>query len=145
MPREFNLEAAKKHYASLKKAQKAYYDKKHPIETRRPRGRPRKTTSVLTVPIPEGVVEPPTSTPPSCPPPNVAELLHEAYTETKNPLDWVPARELIDYLRSRGVCGSDTKVGLFISSLGFASVCKKLNGKSLTVRVGLVRRQPPAP
>lgn len=37
------LTPAEKHYISMKKAQKKYYEKKAgPVENRRPRGRPRK-------------------------------------------------------------------------------------------------------
>lgn len=36
------LAAALKHYEAVRRAQKAYYDRKHPMETRNPRGRPRK-------------------------------------------------------------------------------------------------------
>lgn len=38
-------QAALRHYEALKKAQAAYYDRKHPAETRRPRGRPKKVVA----------------------------------------------------------------------------------------------------
>jgi len=38
-------QAALKHYEALKKAQAAYYERKHPIESRRPRGRPKKVVA----------------------------------------------------------------------------------------------------
>lgn len=38
-------QAAMKHYEALKRAQAAYYERKHPVETRRPRGRPRKVAA----------------------------------------------------------------------------------------------------
>ncbi len=39
------IEIALRHYKALLRAQKAYYDRKHPMETRRPRGRPRKVVA----------------------------------------------------------------------------------------------------
>lgn len=40
------LASAMKHYEALKRAQKKYYDKKAgPVESRRPRGRPKKSVA----------------------------------------------------------------------------------------------------
>ena len=44
-PTDKTAQAAMRHYEALKKAQAAYYDRKHPIETRRPRGRPKKVVA----------------------------------------------------------------------------------------------------
>ena len=43
--------AALKHYEAVRRAQKAYYDRNHPVETRRPRGRPRKVVPLAEVNI----------------------------------------------------------------------------------------------
>lgn len=43
---DVNVEAAVRHYASMRAAQKRYYEKKAgPKEQRRPRGRPRKVVA----------------------------------------------------------------------------------------------------
>jgi hypothetical protein len=46
------LTPAERHYQALRKAQKAYYDRKHPKEGRRPVGRPRKVVPENMAPTP---------------------------------------------------------------------------------------------
>ena len=134
---EINTEAAVKHYLALKSAQKRYYDRKHPVETRRPRGRPR----IATVPIPDPTLLQEITTPTySVEPPTLIDTLLKMYEITKNADDFVSSRELTKYLRDNGVQGSLQFINEQLTHLTSPHTSRYINGLSKYVRVGLRKR-----
>jgi hypothetical protein len=72
---------------------------------------------------------------------DLRELLTEEYDLTGDELDWVPTEELLTYLRSRRVDGSDRKLGDRLTQIGLPSVVKREGRRSVRVRVGVRRAE----
>ena len=70
---------------------------------------------------------------------NIQELLTEEYDITGDEADWVPTEELIQYLRSRRVDGSDRKIGDKLTQVGLGNSTKREGRKIFRVRVGIRR------
>jgi hypothetical protein len=67
----------------------------------------------------------------------MAEVLREGFEITKCSLDMVPFQELLDYLRSKKVQGSDNKIARDLTNLGLGSCIRKDKGDKVTFRTGL--------
>jgi hypothetical protein len=69
---------------------------------------------------------------------SVGGLLDIKYEITRNETDFIPAREIIDFLtKEKQLKMSDTKIGRELSSLKLVKANKKLKGKTVRVWVGL--------
>lgn len=64
-------------------------------------------------------------------------IIEQNYEITHNKADYVSSRELIEYLRTEGIDGTDTALGRILTDLGIFSSTKKEGRKAITVRVGL--------
>lgn len=72
---------------------------------------------------------------------NVEELLSEEYELTGSPDDSVPTEELVIYLRSRKVDGSDRKIGDKLTQIGLETTVRREGRKTVRVRVGIRRAE----
>jgi hypothetical protein len=70
---------------------------------------------------------------------NVEELLGEEYELTGNPEDAIPTEELVNYLRSRKVDGSDRKIGDKLTQIGLETTVRREGRRTVRVRVGIRR------
>lgn len=68
---------------------------------------------------------------------DLKELLNEEYDLTGNPEDFVPAEELIAFLRTRRVDGSDRKIGDRLTQIGLERDVKRDGRRTVRVRVGI--------
>ena len=69
------------------------------------------------------------------------EILAESYELTGNPNDWVPADELISFLRSRKVDGSDRKIGDRMTEIGLERDVRREGRRTFRVRTGIKRAE----
>jgi hypothetical protein len=69
------------------------------------------------------------------------ELLGEEYDLTGDELDWVPTEEVLAFLRSRKVDGSDRKLGDRLTQIGLPSVVKREGRRTIRVRTGIRRAE----
>jgi phage/plasmid-associated DNA primase len=68
---------------------------------------------------------------------NVEELLKEEYDLTGSPDDCIPTEELVAYLRSRKVDGSDRKIGDKLTQVGLETTVRREGRRTVRVRVGI--------
>jgi hypothetical protein len=72
---------------------------------------------------------------------DLRELLGEEYDLTGDELDWVPTEEVLAFLRSRKVDGSDRKLGDRLTQIGLPSVVKREGRRTIRVRTGIRRAE----
>lgn len=72
---------------------------------------------------------------------NVEELLKEEFDLTGNLDDSVPTEELVAYLRTRKVDGSDRKIGDKLTQIGLETTVRRDGRKTVRVRVGIRRAE----
>jgi len=65
---------------------------------------------------------------------NVSKLIKDKFEITYDENDYVLAREIIDYLKTKGLNQSDNKLGREITSCGFPSKTMSIDGESVKVR-----------
>jgi hypothetical protein len=70
---------------------------------------------------------------------DLRELLTEEYDLTGNEDDYVPSEELVSYLRSRKVDGSDRKISDRLSQIGLPSLTRRDGRRVVRVRTGIRR------
>lgn len=70
---------------------------------------------------------------------NVKDILEEEYDITNDKKDFALSRDIVEYLRSRKIDGSDTKLGSLLTDLGLDKGVKKINRRSEAVRFGIKR------
>lgn len=70
---------------------------------------------------------------------DIAELLGENYDLTGNPEDWIPTEELVAFLRSRKVDGSDRKIGDKLTQIGLDTTVKRDGRRTVRGRTGIRR------
>ena len=72
---------------------------------------------------------------------DLRELLTEEYDLTGDELDYVPTEEVLAFLRSRKVDGSDRKLGDRLTQIGLPSVVKREGRRTVRVRTGIRRAE----
>lgn len=72
---------------------------------------------------------------------NIKDILEEEYEITNNKEDFALSRDLIEYLRSRGVDGSDTKIGSLLTDIGLDKADKKIERRKEKIRTGIKKMQ----
>lgn len=65
----------------------------------------------------------------------------EGYDITGNVFDKEPFKEIADFLRGRGVDGTDTKFGRDLTAMGVKTKEVKIDRKTATFRIGIKRKQ----
>ena len=70
---------------------------------------------------------------------DIQELLAEEYDLTGNPEDWVATEELVSYLRSKKVDGSDRKIGDKLTQIGLETTVRREGRRTVRGRVGIRR------
>lgn len=68
---------------------------------------------------------------------DIEEVLLQKYEITKNPLDNVPVKDIIDWLQENGVKETETKIGRELNALGLVTKDKKVNRKTIRIRLGI--------
>lgn len=72
---------------------------------------------------------------------DVREILSEEFDLTGNPEDWVATDDLVAYLRSRKIDGSDRKLGDRLAQIGLESGVKRDGRRTVRVRIGIRRAE----
>lgn len=68
---------------------------------------------------------------------DIQEVIEERFVITKNPEDFVPFTQIMNWLKENGVKDSNTKIGRELTALGVNTLDKKIDRKTIKVRTGI--------